>query len=205
MEECQNDLCAVVSLLVMQEEIVSKVIKIVLKVINTLIVLVVVLAAVALVGVRFFGIRLYTVLSGSMEPEYPTGSLIYVKETDPASLEEGDVITFMLSESTTATHRIVEVIPDEPSPGEISFRTKGDANDFEDAGLVDGRNVIGVPILTIPELGYTVSKIQTPPGSYGAFAIGGALILFVFITDSLVSDKKEKKEDKKKKEDSEEE
>jgi len=188
-----------------QEENVKKAITITLKIINTLIVLIVVLAAVALVGVKFFGIQIYTVLSGSMEPEYPTGSLIYVKETDPQELKEGDVITFMLSESTTATHRIVEVIPGEPSPGQISFRTKGDANEYEDAGLVDGRNVIGTPVLTIPKLGFTVNKIQTPPGSYGALTIGGALILFVFITDSLVSDKGEKKEDKKKKEDSDKE
>lgn len=173
----------------------SKAVKIILKTINTLIVVLIVFAAVALVGVRIFGIELYTVLSGSMEPEYPTGSVIYVRKTEPEDLKVGDVITFALSETTTATHRIVEVVPNEPASGNLSFRTKGDANEHEDAALVDGRNVIGTPIFTIPKLGFLVSKIQSPPGSYGAMAVGGAMILFVFVTDSLTGDKKEKKKE----------
>ena len=69
----------------------------------------VVLLAIALVGVRVVGLQVYTVLSGSMEPAYPTGSVIYVKEVDYKTLEVGDPITFMLSEDIIATHRIVEI------------------------------------------------------------------------------------------------
>ena len=55
---------------------------------STLLVLVLLLAA-ALVGVRLFGIAPYTVLSGSMEPTYPVGSLIYVKPIDTNDLQVG--------------------------------------------------------------------------------------------------------------------
>ena len=46
------------------------------KVVTTLLVAVIVLLAVLLVGVRLIGLEPYTVLSGSMEPTYHTGSLI---------------------------------------------------------------------------------------------------------------------------------
>ena len=56
--------------------------------------------AIFLVGMRLFGFELYTVMSGSMEPEYHVGSLIYVKAVDPATLNQGDVITFVADEET---------------------------------------------------------------------------------------------------------
>lgn len=54
-----------------------------LQIISTILVALVVLLAVALVGVRLAGIRTFTVLSGSMEPTYHVGSLIYVKKSRP--------------------------------------------------------------------------------------------------------------------------
>ena len=87
-----------------------------LQIISTILVALVVLLAVALVGVRLAGIRTFTVLSGSMEPTYHVGSLIYVKKVDSTTIRPGQVITFMLDENTVATHRVVEVVPDEDVP-----------------------------------------------------------------------------------------
>ena len=70
-----------------------------------------------------------------LEPTYHTGSLIYVKEVDPYTIEVGQPITFMLNENTVATHRVVGIVPDEEDPTVIRFRTKGDANEAEDGGL----------------------------------------------------------------------
>lgn len=167
----------------------KKTARIILKSLNTLIVAMIVLFAVLLVGVRAVGFKLFTVLSGSMEPAYPTGSLIYVKETDPSTLEAGDVITYHLSGNTTATHRIVEVLPDETGDGILRFRTKGDANEDVDPQPVSSDKLIGKPVFMIPYLGYVANYIQAPPGSYAMFGIGGALLLFVFVTDSLISGK----------------
>lgn len=97
-----------------------------------------------------------------MEPTYHTGSLIYVKSVDYTELKTGDVISFMLNEDTVATHRIVEIVPDEEDASVLRFRTKGDANNTDDGGLVHYKNVIGTPIFTIPYLGYVANYIQHP-------------------------------------------
>lgn len=175
-----------------------KEIKTALKIINTIIVALTVAVVLIVLGTKLLNIKMYTVLSGSMEPEYPTGSLIFVKPAVTSELEDGDVITYMLSETTIATHRIVSVEND--GDGTLSFRTKGDANEIEDAKPVLEENVIGTPVFTIPELGFFMNKIQNPPGKYAAIAVGFALILFVFITDSLTKDNKKENKEKQEKE-----
>ena len=75
----------------------------------TVLVVLVVLLAVLLVGVRLCGLQVYSVLSGSMEPDYPVGSLIYVRKVDYKALKPNDVITYRLDEKTLSTHRIVRV------------------------------------------------------------------------------------------------
>jgi signal peptidase len=164
----------------------------VINIITNLLVIAVVALAVLLVGVRLAGLQVFTVLSGSMEPEYHVGSLIYVKKVDPMTLTERDVITFMLSEDTIATHRIVEVVPDETDASVVRFRTKGDANDAEDGSLVHCKNVIGTPVFTIPYLGYVASYIQNPPGTYIAISAGAILLLLVFLPDLFGEEKKKK-------------
>lgn len=165
--------------------------------ISTILVGVVVVLALLLVGARFIGLNVYTVLSGSMEPTYHVGSLIYVKDVDPYRLEAGDVITFMLDEDTIATHRIVEVVPDEEDTTVVRFRTKGDANDSVDGSLVHYKNVIGTPVLSIPKLGYFANYIQNPPGMYVAISAGAIILLLVFLPDLFSND--DSTENKKKK------
>ncbi len=162
-------------------------------IVTTVIVVLVVILALLLVGARLFGLNVYTVLSGSMEPTYHTGSLIYVKSVDPYTITEGTVITFMLDEDTIATHRVMGIVPDDEDPTVIRFRTKGDANETEDGTLVHYKNVIGVPVFSIPKLGYVANYIQHPPGMYVAISAGAILLLLVFLPDIFApSDEKEK-------------
>ena len=97
-------------------------------------------------------------------------------------------------------NRIVEVVPDETEPETLRFRTKGDANDAVDGGLVHYKNVVGTPVFTIPRLGYLADYIQHPPGMYVALSAGAVLILLVFLPD-LFSKEEEKEgpQDRKKK------
>ncbi|MGM9940928.1 MAG: signal peptidase I [Bulleidia sp.] len=166
--------------------------------ISTILVAAVVVLALLLVGARFIGLNVYTVLSGSMEPTYHVGSLIYVKDVDPYELKNGDVITFMLDEDTIATHRIVEVVPDEEDSNVIRFRTKGDANDSVDGSLVHYRNVIGTPVFSIPKLGYFANYIQHPPGMYIAISAGALILLLVFLPDLFSNDNSMENKKKKK-------
>ena len=161
--------------------------------VTTVLVVMVVILAVMLVGVRLVGLQVYTVLSGSMEPTYHVGSLIYVKSVDSSKLEAGDVITFMLDEETLATHRIVEVVPDEADPSTIRFRTKGDANDAEDASLVHYKNVVGSPVFSIPKMGYFANYIQKPPGMYIGISVAALLMVLVFLPDLFGSEDENKK------------
>ena len=166
--------------------------------ISNILVALVVILALLLVGARIVGLQVFTVLSGSMEPTYHTGSLIYVKKTDPYTIKEGQPITFMLDENTVATHRVVGIVPDEEDPTVIRFRTKGDANEAEDGSLVHYKNVIGTPIFSIPYLGYVANYIQHPPGMYIAISAGAVLLLLVFIPD-IFADEDDKNKGKKKK------
>lgn len=153
---------------------------------TTLMVTAVVVLAILLAGVRLVGLQVFTVLSGSMEPTYHVGSLIYVKEAeDPRALPDGTVITYMISEDTVVTHRIVTAVPDEDDPTVIRYRTKGDANDAEDGTMVHYKNIIGTPVFTIPKLGYLASYIQNPPGSYMAICFGAVFILLLFLPELL--------------------
>ena len=178
--------------------------KILLKVwniITTVLVVAVVVLALLLAGPRLVGMDVFTVLSGSMEPAYHTGSLIYVKDVDPFEIEPGQVITFMLSEDTVATHRVVGIVPDEDEPGTIRFRTKGDANNVEDGSLVHYKNIIGTPVFTIPQLGYLANYIQNPPGMYLAISAGAILLMMVLIPDLFIKEEEEPNPRRKKQKD----
>ena len=164
---------------------------------TTVLVVLVAALAILLVGMRFAGFKVFTVLSGSMEPTYHTGSVIYVKEVDYTTLQAGDVITFAISEDMVATHRIVGVVPDDEDPTVLRYRTKGDANESEDGTLVHYKNIVGKPVFTIPYLGYIASYIQSPPGSYIAIAGAAFLLMLTFIPDLFAKDEEEDKKSAK--------
>ena len=89
--------------------------------------------------------------------------------------------------------KVVGIVPDEEDPTVIRFRTKGDANDAEDGGLVHYKNVIGRPVFSIPYLGYVADYIQHPPGRYVAISAGAVLLLLVFLPDVFSEDPDKKK------------
>lgn len=150
-------------------------------VVSTALVALVVLCAIFLMGSRLLGYRVFNVISGSMEPKYSVGDLIYVKAVDVNSIQVGDDITFILNEDlVVATHRVVRIDAEKKH-----FYTKGLANEIEDNDPVHFNNVIGVPQFSIPKLGYVSDFVQHPPGMYIAIAVGAVLILLVFLPDII--------------------
>lgn len=150
-------------------------------IVSTALVVLMVLCAVFLMGSRIIGYQCYTVISGSMEPKYMVGDLIYVKDVDVNTIKVGDDITFVLNEDLmVATHRVVKVDAENQH-----FYTKGIANEIEDQDPVHFNNVIGVPQFSIPKLGYVSDFIQHPPGMYITIAVGIVLIIIVFLPDML--------------------
>lgn len=169
----------------------ERTIKKIINIITTVLMVAVLVCAAALVGVKLFGISPYTVLSGSMEPTYHVGSLIYVTDVDADDLKVGDPITYVIEGGTVVTHRIIEIIPDYGENGELGFKTKGDANKTEDGTPVHENNVLGKPIFTIPLLGYVAFYVQNPPGSYLAIGFCLVIALLTFLpglVDKLVDE-----------------
>ena len=136
---------------------------------------------------RIMGGQIYTVISGSMEPEIPVGSLVYVEGAQPEDMEAGDVIAFYGGRDANAiiTHRVVEnrVIMGE-------FITKGDANQTNDMNPVDYDNFIGKVEWSLPEVG-VIAQILT--GREGKIAAGSMIGLAVIL--HIIASALEKKED----------
>ena len=156
-------------------------------IISTVVIILIVLLAILLAGVRLFGITPYTVISGSMEPTYPVGCIVYVVDVDPNSLKVGDPVTYYVG-NVVCTHRVVKVI--DKGYGRVEYVTKGDANNDPDAGepLLPS-DVIGKPIFMVPLIGYLAVFIQTPPGVFIALGFCLALLLLGFLPDIISSGK----------------
>ncbi len=125
---------------------------------NAVLAAVIVIAALMLVP-RILGYMPYTVLSGSMEPAYPVGGIVFVQPTAPENLHAGDVVMYQLANGVPVTHRVVSA-----DSTQRTFITKGDANPTEDPSPVPFDAVIGKAKLYLPLLGYIALFVQTVPG-----------------------------------------
>ena len=116
-----------------------------------------------------FGYKLYITLSDSMaKTDFHAGSLIMVKEVDPSTLKEGDIITFMSQDTNsfgeTVTHKIRKLTTDaEGNPG---FITYGTTTDVDDETIVTYPYVLGKYETHIPGLGIFFNFLKTTPGYF---------------------------------------
>ena len=104
---------------------------------GTAILLSVVLSCLPLTVPRFLGYEIYHVVSGSMEPEIPVGSVVYVRGAVPEDIQEGEVIAFWSGDSVII-HRVLK-----NKLVEGVFETKGDANAEEDMNDVAYEALVG--------------------------------------------------------------
>jgi signal peptidase len=116
----------------------------------------------------------YVVLSGSMEPSISPGDAVIVEDVPASAVERGDVVTFSTGEAVPTTHRVVEVVERD---GERAFRTKGDANEEPDPGLVRAEDLRGELLFVIPLIGYVIRFGSTPQGQ--AVLVGVPVVLLV--------------------------
>ncbi len=103
----------------------------------------------------------YLVLSDSMQPAIPSGSVVIVRPADPETLKVGDVISYTsnIAPYPTLTHRIVSVTRGDD--GKIAFKTKGDFNLVEDSWEVHYANQAGLVAFSVPMLGYVLATSST--------------------------------------------
>lgn len=122
---------------------------------------------------QFAGLKPMYVLSGSMEPAYHVGSLIYIKHGDADKLEVSKPVTYTMGNSDViVTHRVIKIDKEKRL-----FYTKGDANLSEDSGATSFDHIIGYPLLSIPYLGYVAAFVSTTAGKI--ILAAGLAILFI--------------------------
>ncbi len=164
----------------------SKILKTTVEIARIVIISLICLLVLIFLVTKIFNMKLYVVLDSTMDPEYPLGSLIYVKDVDLNTLDVGDVITYKVTNNVVATHRITEAVL-LYGENERVFATKGDMSEEADPDLVIGSEVIGVPVFTIPKIGNLILWVKYPPGSYIAIGVGVFLAVFVFFSDNLIA------------------
>lgn len=116
--------------------------------------------AVAIIAASFsvpkvFEIVPYVILSGSMEPGIPTGSVVYI-DTHDKDVHEGDIIAFKsgAGKGAMVTHRVVKIGED----GTIT--TKGDNNEVEDLSPLSPEYVVGKYKFHVPKLGAVMNELD---------------------------------------------
>jgi signal peptidase I len=133
-------------------------------------------------GPRFLPYQTYTVLSGSMEPLLPVGSVIVAVPARGEELNTGDIITVANPQhaGVLVTHRIIEI---ENSPQGRSFKTKGDANNVADSWVVPGTGNGWRYAFAIPQLGYALSALQSDIGRLVLLVIPTFLLVGLLLVE----------------------
>lgn len=125
------------------------------------------------------GVRVTTILTGSMEPEIPTGSLIVTSPFDTYKI--GDIITYRELHPTTQketnrtlTHRVIATKQTDQG---IVYIAQGDANRVPDINDIKNEHIYGKVLYTIPFVGYVYNFVSTLPGFILLIAIPAFLLI----------------------------
>ena len=141
---------------------------------GALLILAVIAVCLPLTAPRLAGYEVYAIVSGSMEPAIPTGSLVYARHVQPEDVQPGDVVVFYggLWDETVITHRVVE---NDAQAREII--TKGDANAAADVSPIPYEHLLGRVEKSVPVLGYFLPAITTMQGKLSLLGVLAAAVL----------------------------
>ena len=167
-------------------------VKTICNILSTIILVVLLALAAVLIVPVILGYTELAVLTGSMQPTIPVGSLVYVKPVEASELEVGDVCTYYLSDGETfVTHRVISIDSDAQT-----LVTQGDANEDPDGDLPFSQ-VYGRADFHLPYLGIAIQNIRTPVGITTICGVVMLVILLNFIPaiiDAAEDEKKQKEQ-----------
>ncbi|MCT9621581.1 MULTISPECIES: signal peptidase I [unclassified Curtobacterium] len=153
-----------------------------------LLVIVAGLAVVLIVVPKAAGSTPLTVLTQSMDPTLPPGTLLVVRPTPVENIRIGDVVTYQITSGQPAviSHRVVSVASS--SDGSRTFTLKGDNNALADPAPVTAAQVRGVVWYSLPDIGL-VNQLVNGSRSWLVPAIAGVLLAYgaVMVTIGTVS------------------
>lgn len=127
-----------------------------------------------------------SVVSDSMAPTFNAGDLIIIRSCDPATLQEGDIITFhtiINNEFALNTHRIAEI---EDQGGARSYVTKGDNNEIADVHMITDGDIVGKFVTRLPKFGRVVEFLSSSTGFLLVIVLP-LLIFFIYQVYHLVT------------------
>ena len=146
--------------------------------------------------ISFFNYRMFTVVSGSMEPMYEIGDVLIAKEKDSNTIKVGDTISYLGSigqfTDKVITHRVVDIEIDED--GKRLFHTKGIANLVEDP-IVKEDQLYGVVIYK----SIILSNVYRIVGTTWGMFIFVIIPIFYIIGSEFLSILLEKEEERRNK------
>ncbi len=142
---------------------------------------------------RAVGATPYTVLTGSMQPDYPPGTLVVIKPVELDEIAVGDVITYQLrsGEPDVVTHRVVAVGSSLDGSAERTLRTQGDANDVPDQQAVSEVQIKGRLWYAVPHLGRAGTWIDTSQRQAATLVVAGGLAVYaLWMVGSATADRR---------------
>mgnify|MGYP005800638501 CR=1 FL=1 len=181
----------------------NKILKIIKIILNIVIVIFVLLFLLVVCLQRFsdnklslFNYRMFTVVSGSMEPEYNVGDVLIAKDVEPSTIEVGDVVSYLGNSGSfknrVITHKVIEIEQD--VDGKYIFHTKGIDNPAEDP-IVYEDQLYGVIVYKSIILSFIYKIVATPIGLF-LFVV---LPILYIIGSEIISALLRKEEERRKK------
>ena len=160
---------------------------------GTAILLLVIITAIPVAMPRFFGYEAYVVITGSMEPEIPVGSLAYVRGIAPSEVQDDEIIAFRTDVEDVVIHRVVRnhVV-------EGTFTTKGDANPDNDPEDVIYANYLGRVEKHYPVMGQMLAIYMTDIGKVFVICFAACGVLLNLLAGRLKHREPEPEEDDRK-------
>ena len=155
-------------------------------IIGTLILIAVIATSLPLTVPRLLGFEIYSVVSGSMEPALPMGSIVYVEHVEPETVEPGDIIAYNV-DGSVITHRVME---NHFVEGE--YVTKGDANEKEDFSNVHYRDLIGRVKYHFPVIGHYLMLYSQQVTKVYLLALAACGVMFNMLAGSIRKKNEEK-------------
>lgn len=151
---------------------------------GALLLLVIALAVIVIVIPRASGSIPLTVLTGSMAPGLPPGTLIVVQPVDVDDLAVGDVITYQIRSGDPAviTHRVIAI--NASTTGERTFETKGDNNSDADPDPVSAIQVQGKVWYSVPLVGFANNAVN---GENRAWIVPGIAVLLIAYAGYMIA------------------
>ena len=119
------------------------------------------------------GIQSFVVLTGSMQPTLPTGSIVFTKAFGQYQI--GDIVSFK-NGNVNVTHRIIDT---QFKDNNLHYKTQGDANNTPDSQFVSNTQVLGKFFYHLPYIGKLSIFLKTLPG-FITLIIIPALIFILF-------------------------